>query len=103
MKYCSKCGKELVDEAVICVGCGCPVNGTPSANTQKTQQAETSGLATGAIICAFLLPLVGLILGIIGNSKYSDPQLKQKSKSAIFISLGMWIIYIFIFLVLGQL
>lgn len=25
MKYCSKCGKELLDEAVICVGCGCPV------------------------------------------------------------------------------
>lgn len=23
MKYCSKCGKEHVDEAVICVGCGC--------------------------------------------------------------------------------
>lgn len=25
MKYCSKCGKELLDEAVICVGCGCAV------------------------------------------------------------------------------
>lgn len=23
MKYCSKCGKEHLDEAVICVGCGC--------------------------------------------------------------------------------
>ncbi len=25
MKYCAKCGKELFDEAVFCVGCGCPV------------------------------------------------------------------------------
>lgn len=25
MKYCSKCGKELLDEAVICPGCGCYV------------------------------------------------------------------------------
>lgn len=25
MKYCSKCGKELVDEAIICTGCGCSV------------------------------------------------------------------------------
>lgn len=103
MKYCSKCGKELMDEAVICVGCGCPVNSTPSVNTQKTQPAETSGMVTGAIICAFLLPIVGLILGIIGVSKYSDPQLKQKSKGAIFLSLGMWVIYFFIFLVMGQL
>lgn len=23
MKYCTKCGKELMDEAVICPGCGC--------------------------------------------------------------------------------
>lgn len=25
MKYCSKCGKELFDEAVVCVNCGCAV------------------------------------------------------------------------------
>lgn len=25
MKYCSKCGKELVDEAIVCTGCGCSV------------------------------------------------------------------------------
>ena len=27
MKYCEKCGKELFDEAVLCMGCGCPVAG----------------------------------------------------------------------------
>ena len=25
MKYCQKCGKQLVDEAVVCTGCGCSV------------------------------------------------------------------------------
>ena len=25
MKFCQKCGKELVDEAVVCIGCGCSV------------------------------------------------------------------------------
>ncbi len=25
MKYCSKCGKEILDEAIVCVGCGCSV------------------------------------------------------------------------------
>ena len=25
MKYCSQCGKELVDEAVVCPSCGCAV------------------------------------------------------------------------------
>jgi len=23
MKFCTKCGKELLDDAVICMGCGC--------------------------------------------------------------------------------
>ena len=26
MKFCSHCGKEIMDEAVICVHCGCYVN-----------------------------------------------------------------------------
>ena len=35
MKYCTHCGKELLDEAVICPGCGCAVSKayqTPAAN-----------------------------------------------------------------------
>ena len=24
--FCSKCGKEIMDEAVICPNCGCPTN-----------------------------------------------------------------------------
>lgn len=34
MKYCTHCGKELLDEAVVCVGCGCAVSG------QNTQTAN---------------------------------------------------------------
>ena len=26
MKFCSKCGKEIVDEAVVCPSCGCSVS-----------------------------------------------------------------------------
>lgn len=29
MKYCTKCGKELCDLAVVCVGCGCAVEAGP--------------------------------------------------------------------------
>lgn len=32
MKYCAHCGRELFDEAVVCVGCGCAV---------KRQNAQT--------------------------------------------------------------
>ena len=26
MKYCSKCGNQVNDDAVICVGCGCKID-----------------------------------------------------------------------------
>ena len=36
MKYCSKCGKQLMDEAVICPACGCPTD------DYKAKQAGSS-------------------------------------------------------------
>ncbi len=35
MKYCAKCGKELLDEAVVCTGCGCMV--APEAAPEKKE------------------------------------------------------------------
>lgn len=40
MKYCSKCGKELLDEAVICTGCGCAVGGDFSYNDKNHKQMD---------------------------------------------------------------
>lgn len=36
MKYCSKCGNELLDEAVICPKCGCPADSGKNANKKST-------------------------------------------------------------------
>jgi len=55
MKYCSRCGAELVDEAVFCTKCGCAVG--------------TSGqIVTGVsgISQKFLAGLVTLVLGVVG-------------------------------------
>lgn len=51
MKYCSKCGKELLDEAVICVGCGswCSTPVTPQAT-----EVKSSGLKLAAKILMIL-------------------------------------------------
>ena len=40
MKYCTKCGKEIMDEAVICPGCGCPTAGSAEQNFQEINTAE---------------------------------------------------------------
>lgn len=52
MKYCQHCGKQLLNEAVICPGCGCFV------------QAEThidGSVSVGLVILAILIPLFGII------------------------------------------
>jgi len=42
VKYCTHCGKELLDEAVICVGCGCAVGGQ---NNQTANNIVADGTA----------------------------------------------------------
>lgn len=36
--FCSKCGKEIDDEAIVCVGCGC---GTKNAQTNNSTNNTT--------------------------------------------------------------
>ena len=53
MKFCSKCGKELLDDAVFCSGCGSAVDGTPTViqeNTNQLLDTLAQRLNTNAII-----------------------------------------------------
>lgn len=38
MKFCSKCGTQLVDEAVVCTACGCAVQGGTALNQPLTAE-----------------------------------------------------------------
>ena len=76
MKYCSRCGKQLMDEAVICPGCGCPTADyaqTPtSASTyssdypivkeyaEKAKTVKTLGIISLILCCG-----IGIIFSII--------------------------------------
>ena len=76
MKYCEKCGKELLDGAVVCVGCGCSVDGgSAPVQSKQTAPVEESQKKSGSgaivfgvigILGAFLFALIGHIASIIG-------------------------------------
>lgn len=61
MKYCSHCGKEIADEAVVCIGCGCAVQNTQTDTTlsatdtseKKTKFCSNCGkeIDKNAVIC----------------------------------------------------
>ena len=55
MKYCVKCGKELMDEAVVCQECGATIERKP---------AKTKG---NMCMPAFILGLIGAIFGLFGG------------------------------------
>ena len=100
MKYCTHCGKELLDEAVICVGCGCAVsrentqttnkqsvNGTGLLNT-LSQRLNTNGIIWlvigilqifGGIFINWFLLIVGAlnIISSIQDMQYSKALLKN--------------------------
>ena len=54
--FCKKCGKEIMDEAVVCPSCGC--------QTEKAvaKPAEADGKSFGFGVLGFFVPIVGLIL-----------------------------------------
>lgn len=72
MKYCSKCGKELFDEAVVCVGCGCscatqaemPYDFDGSQKSSGLKSAAKIFMILGTVIMglfSFLIPLAWCI------------------------------------------
>lgn len=58
MKFCTHCGKEIMDEAIICPGCGCSVAVAP---VTPAPVVKSSGLATAAKV--FMI-LGTIIMGI---------------------------------------
>ena len=68
MKFCSHCGAQVEDDAVICIKCGCSL----SSNRVDPQDKPS----TGFLILSFFFPLIGLILYLVW--KNTSP-LKAKS------------------------
>ena len=68
MKFCSKCGAELMDEAVMCPKCGCSSEYVKSSGV-KSPANRTNGFAIAGFVCAFFIPLLGWVFGGIGISK----------------------------------
>ena len=80
MKFCQKCGKEIMDEAIICPGCGCNV-----AEEKKPVSGGNDGLAVASKIFLIigciaqgwmLLPLawcLPITISICNKMKRNEP------------------------------
>ena len=50
MKYCSQCGAQLVDEAVVCPKCGCAVAPTRTVDPNASPKSRLITL----LLCIFV-------------------------------------------------
>lgn len=68
MKFCTHCGKELLDEAVICTGCGCACQNMRSEMQDASGLTETlsSRLKTNGIIW-ICIAAIQILLGLVFN------------------------------------
>ena len=96
MKFCSKCGNELSDDAVFCPSCGAsveaeaqPAQPAQQNNYQQPQQVKHEELSTMAIvgfIFAFIACVIGLVCSIIA---YKDAKAEDNHKSMSFARAGI--------------
>ena len=78
MKYCSKCGKEHVDEAVICVGCGCAF--------EKPAKPAATPMKWYKFLINFLLIVMAVNVFISGVSKVCTSTFLRNTDSENFLA-----------------
>ncbi len=84
MVYCSKCGKQMDDNATFCSGCGAPLQSQINYTVPDINKARKPGFGIAAFVLgivgllAWIIPIIGLpvgvialVLGIIGLKKNS--------------------------------
>lgn len=78
--YCSKCGKQIDDEAVVCVHCGVPTinwknntnnNGANNVIVNNVNQ-NTNAIYTYNAKNKWIAFLLCLFLGVIGGHKFYE-------------------------------
>ena len=100
--FCQNCGLELHPQAVICPRCGFSIPQPPPP--------ESSTLSILALVFAFVSPLAGLILAIVGMVQSRDPKNKKRSTIALICSIAfpavlmiLYFVFIFYFILVSGL
>ena len=93
MKFCSKCGKEIMEEAIVCPHCGCAA--TPAASGVATNDQVSVGLC----ILSVFIPLFGVIYWPVKHKE--TPKKARACGIAALISWGISVVFSILLTALG--
>lgn len=89
--YCKNCGKEIDDNAAICLNCG-------SAQQKTSQVVDNGGFGWGLLGCC--IPIVGLILFLVW--KDTKPKTSKAAGIGALVSvIGSVVFYIIYFVIIA--
>ena len=94
MKFCQNCGKELLDQAVICPGCGCSVATEAKPAVEIVPKKAKTAFVMGILSLVLLYPL-GIAAIILANQSKAETGgvMCKKAKSGMIcgiIALGIF-------------
>ena len=114
--FCSKCGKQNLDNAKFCSSCGTPFSGTtqpqyaPPPQSQYTAQPAVAQHTSGMAIASLVFGIIGgslfaIIFGAVALGQIGkNPNLSGKGLAIAGIILGvLWMIILVIIIAAGVL
>ena len=112
--YCSKCGKEISDEAYLCPHCGTMVRDLPKevaagdgtargGNGAYNGYRKTNAFAIAGFVCSFLFAILGLIFSAMAMKQCRERNEDGYglSKAGMIISIVSMVLSVFLGIIYG--
>jgi uncharacterized membrane protein YvbJ len=101
--FCPKCGQQNPDEAKFCGKCGAAVSAAPAGQPNravpeaaKDTGVISPGMKNGMIAASIILPIVGIVVGIIYLLD-ANPEKKEAGKLWLIIGIVAAVIWTMLF------
>lgn len=96
--YCKKCGAQVNDEAVVCVGCGCAIeqSQTKCCNNNVFDPNVSSRNGVAVLLLCFFLGCFGIHRFYVGKTGTGIAQLLTLG------GCGIWVLIDFIMILTGD-